>query len=94
MGEEKDKPLVCSTCGSEMVKGGLATEVYRRDSVMITVTGIPAVAVCPRCNNAILEWDIAQQVEDLVQPILKWPENHTLYPVTVTIIFTTHEKPA
>ncbi|MGQ9626664.1 MAG: YgiT-type zinc finger protein [Anaerolineae bacterium] len=84
----------CSTCGAEMVRGGLATEVYRRDSIVVTVTGIPAVAVCPKCGNAIIEWDVAQQVEELVQPILKWPESHTLIPTVVTITFTAQEKAA
>jgi hypothetical protein len=84
----------CSTCGSRMIPQGLATEVYRKEAIVVTVTGIPAVAVCSKCNNAIIEWDVAQQVEDLVQPILKWPPTHSLPALVVTIAFTTGELAA
>jgi len=70
-----------------MVADRTATQVYQRGRVTITVAGIPAVAVCPQCNNAVLEWDVAQQVEDLVQPLLRWTEKHTLPEPVVNVVF-------
>jgi hypothetical protein len=61
--------------------------VYRRAGVVVTVTGIPATSVCPNCGNAVLDWDVAQQVEDLVQPLFRWAESHTLPKPVVSIIF-------
>ena len=81
----------CATCDSPMVLGGLATEIYRNGESVITVTGIPAVAVCSKCDNAIIEWDVAQQVEDLVQPLLKWSEVHSLPAPVVSITFPCRE---
>ena len=68
----------CSVCFSELEKNGSATQVFRRDGVVITITGIPAVAICPTCGNAVLEWDVAQKVEDLIQSLFKWSDSHTL----------------
>lgn len=79
--------MKCATCGADMVRDGVAAEVYRKGQMIVSVAGIPAVAVCSRCNNAILEWDVAQQVEDLVQPLLKWPEDHALPSPIITITF-------
>ena len=84
----------CGTCGSEMVEGGTAVEIYRMNGMVVTVTGIPAVRVCSRCNNAIIEWDTAQQVEDLVQPLLRWAETHTLPNPQVTVSFAVPERMA
>jgi len=70
-----------------MVEKGYATQVYRRGGAVVTVTGIPAVRTCSRCQNAVLEWDIAQQVEDLVTPLFSWQENHTLPAPVITIVF-------
>ncbi len=70
-----------------MVPGQLATQVYRHGNAVVTVTGIPAVALCPQCSNAILDWHIAQQVEDLVQPLLHRPDTHTLPDPVVSITF-------
>jgi hypothetical protein len=72
-----------------MIPGGIATQVYRRNNAVVTVTGIPAVATCPHCGNAILEWHIAQQVEDLVQPLLHRPDTHTLPDPVASITFPT-----
>ena len=83
--------MKCATCDSPMVPGGLVTEIYRHGANVITVTGIPAVATCSKCDNAIIEWDVAQQVEDLVQPLLKWPETHFLPAPVVTITFPCRE---
>ena len=70
-----------------MLEKGYATQVYRRAGVVVTVTGIPAVRTCSRCQNAVLEWDIAQQVEDLVTPLFSWKEKHTLPAPVITIVF-------
>jgi hypothetical protein len=83
--------MKCATCDSPMIPGSLATEIYRDGESVITVTGIPAVAVCSKCDNAIIEWDVAQQVEDLVQPLLKWSEAHSLPAPVVTITFPRSE---
>ena len=79
--------MICSVCSEETRKNGLATQVFRRSGVTVTVTGIPAVSLCPNCGNAILDWDVAQQVEDLVQPLFRWAETHTLPRPIVTITF-------
>lgn len=79
--------MKCATCGSSMIPGSSATEIYRHGESVITVTGIPAVAICSKCDNAVIEWDVAQQVEDLVQPLLKWSESHSLPAPVVTIAF-------
>jgi len=83
--------MKCATCDSPMVPGSLATEIYRHEGSVITVTGIPAVAVCSKCDNAVIEWDVAQQVEDLVQPLLKWAGSHSLPAPVVTITFPCRE---
>ncbi len=73
-----------------MVPGGTATEVYRRGNLVITVTGIPAVFICPQCENAVIEWETAQQIEELVQPILQWADSHTMPSPAVAIAFPQH----
>lgn len=81
--------MKCSVCFEE-IQGhteGVATQVFRRSGVVVTVTGIPTVAICPNCGNAILEWDIAQQVEELVAPLFQWAETHTLPKPVVSITF-------
>ena len=70
-----------------MEDGGQATQVYRRAGSVITVAGIPAVRVCPRCQNAVLEWDIAQQVEDLVRPLFAWADSHSMPKPVITVVF-------
>lgn len=77
----------CSVCSSELHERGIATQVFRRNGVVVTVTGIPAVSLCPTCGNAVLDWDVAQQVEDLVQPMFQWAETHSLPKPVVTITF-------
>jgi YgiT-type zinc finger domain-containing protein len=79
--------MFCSVCNDKMVPGGLATQVYRHGNAVVTVTGIPAVATCSHCGNAILDWHIAQQVEDLIQPLLHRPDTHTLPDPVVSITF-------
>lgn len=75
----------CSLCFSELEENGSATQVFRRDGVVVTITGIPAVAVCPTCGNTVLEWETAQQVEDLIQSLFKWADTHTLPKPIVTV---------
>jgi hypothetical protein len=77
----------CSVCGNEIGEPGVATQVFRRAGVVVTVTGIPAVALCPYCGNAVLDWEVAQQVEDLVQPLFQWSETHTLPKPVITVTF-------
>ncbi|MDI6795270.1 MAG: hypothetical protein QME81_20815 [bacterium] len=88
------KVMKCATCDSPMIPGGLATQIYRQGESVITVTGIPAVAICSKCDNAIIEWDVAQQVEDMVQPLLKWSKGHSLPDPVVSIAFPYHELAA
>ena len=77
----------CSVCSEKIEENGLATQVFRRNGVVVTVTGIPAVAICPNCGNAVLDWEVAQQVEDLIQPMFQWAETHSLPKPIVTITF-------
>ncbi len=77
----------CPVCSSKLEKYGIATQVFRRDGVVVTVTGIPAASLCPACGNAVLDWDVAQQVEDLVQPLFHWAETHSLPKPVVSITF-------
>ena len=79
--------MICSVCLKDTEKNGLAPQVFRRDGVTVTVTGIPAVTTCPHCGNAVLDWEVAQQVEDLVQPLFRWAETHTLPKPIVSITF-------
>jgi YgiT-type zinc finger domain-containing protein len=70
--------MICITCSSEVEQNGAATQVFRRNGVVVTVTGIPAVAVCPSCGNAVLDWDVAQEVEDLIQEVVGQARSLTL----------------
>ncbi len=79
--------MKCSVCTNETKKNGVATQVFRRDGVTVTVTGIPAVSICPYCGNAVLDWAVAQQVEELIHPLFQWAENHTLPKPIITITF-------
>ncbi len=79
--------MICSVCFEETRKNGVATQVFRRNGITVTITGIPAVSICPHCGNALLDWDVAQQVEDLIQPLFQWAETHTLPKPIVSITF-------
>ena len=86
-GGAKGESMKCGTCSSEMIENGTAVEIYRMDGMTITITGIPAVRVCSKCSNAFIEWEVAQQVEDLVRPMLQWAKSHTLPSPQVTVTF-------
>ena len=77
----------CSVCSEKTRSNGIATQVFRRDGLTVTITGIPAVAICPHCGNAVLDWEVAQQVEDLVQPLFEWTKTHTLSKPVISITF-------
>ena len=80
--------MQCTVCNANFEQNSeLATQVYRRNGIVVTVTGIPATAVCSRCGNAVLEWETAQEVEDLVLPLLRWTTTHTMPKPIVTITF-------
>ncbi len=79
----------CAVCGGPMGEDGFATQVYHRNGATLAVTGIPAVRVCTRCNDAVLEWDVAQQVQDLVKVFFTWVDTHTLPRPVATIVFPT-----
>lgn len=56
----------------ETSKNGVAAQVFRRKGVVVIVTGISAAAICSNGGNAVLDWEVAQQVEDLVhQPLFQ-----------------------
>ena len=94
MGEEQNRDKLCPLCGGGMEEGGQATQVYRRSGSVITVTGIPAVRVCPRCHNAVLEWGIAEQVEDLVNPLFGWIDSHSMPKPVITVVLPTRQVAA
>ena len=80
--------MQCTVCNTTFeATTELATQVYRRNGVVVTVTGIPATALCPHCGNAVLAWETAQEVEDLVLPLFQWAETHRLPKPIVTITF-------
>ncbi len=79
--------MKCTICSEEIEEKGIATQVFRRHGLVVTVTGIPAVALCPVCGNALLEWETAQEVEDLVQSLFQWAETHTLPKPVVCVTF-------
>lgn len=86
--------MECTVCHTHFEKNNeLATQIYRRNGVVVTVTGIPATAICPHCGNAILEWETAQDVEDLVKPLFDWAETHLLPKPIVTITFPETAQP-
>lgn len=74
-----------------MIPNGAATQVYRQGHLTITVRGISTVMVCPFCNNTVIEWEIAQQIEELVHSILNWAKTHPLENPTITIAFPERE---
>lgn len=79
--------MICAVCAEETKKNGVATQIFRREGVTVTITGIPAIAMCPYCGNAVLDWDVAQQVEELVQPLFEWAKTHTLPKPIISITF-------
>jgi YgiT-type zinc finger domain-containing protein len=79
--------MKCSICSEEIEKDGGATQVFRRQGVVVTVTGIPALSICPNCGNAVLDWEVAQQVEDLIKPLFDWAETQPLPKPVVSITF-------
>ena len=86
--------MKCPECTSEMLAGGLTSEVYQQGALIVSVTGIPAVFICPNCQNAIIEWETAQEVEELVKPILSWPGKRSLPSPAIAIAFPTLVAPA
>ena len=66
---------------------GYATQVFRRAGAVITITGIPAVRVCQHCQNAVLEWAVAQQVEDLAKSLIEWATSHAINRPMMTVVF-------
>ena len=80
--------MQCTVCNAQFEPTTeVATQVYRRNGVVVTVTGIPATAICPHCGNAVLAWETAQEVEDLILPLFQWAETHLLPKPVVTITF-------
>ena len=80
--------MQCTVCNAHFEPTTeAATQVYRRNGVVVTVTGITATAICPHCGNAVLEWETAQEIEDLILPLFQWAETHLLPKPVVTITF-------
>lgn len=79
--------LKCSMCAEEVQEGGVATQVFQRTGVVVTITGIPAISLCPSCDNAVVAWEVAQQVEELILPLFQGAESHMLPKPVVTITF-------
>jgi len=81
------KIIKCPICFALTEKDGVATQVFRRNGMVVTITGIPAVRVCSHCGHAVIEWETAEQVEKLVQFLLQWTENYRLPKPMVNINF-------
>lgn len=79
--------MICSVCSNKTEKNGVATQVFRRNGIIATISGIPALSLCPHCGNAVLDWEVAQQVEDLISPMFQWAEIHTLPKPVISITF-------
>jgi YgiT-type zinc finger domain-containing protein len=77
----------CSACNHEFATGGKSSQAFSRDGLVVTVTGIPAEAVCPHCGNAVLVWEVAEQVEALVMPLFDPKNRPALSEPVVTIAF-------
>lgn len=91
--KEKIMNKTCTVCQNQFeTVNEFATQIYRRNGVVVTVTGIPATAICPQCGNAVLEWDTAQEVEDLVMPLFRWAETHKLPKPIVNITFPEYAR--
>lgn len=84
---DKSVTMICSVCGYEYGQMGVATQVFRRNGLVVTVTGIPAEQVCDHCGNAVLDWETAEQVEALIQPLFSWADNYPLPKPVVTVTF-------
>lgn len=83
--------MKCSVCLEEFKENGSATLDFSRNGIVVTVTGVSAVAVCPSCGNAILDWQVAKQLEELVQPLFRWAEREKKKPI-VNITIPPHES--
>ncbi len=70
--------MQCAVCSNNIENDGAATQIFCRHGIVVTITDTPAVAIYPVCGNAVLEWEIAQQVEDLVKVLFTWAETYNL----------------
>jgi YgiT-type zinc finger domain-containing protein len=58
--------VICSYCNNEAFKPGLINLTFERDGITVVVRDIPAL-VCTRCNEGVVDSDVADQVLDEVE---------------------------
>ena len=58
--------MICSYCNNETFQPGLINLTFERDGTTVVVRDIPAL-VCTRCNEGIIDSDVADQVLDEVE---------------------------
>lgn len=84
--------MKCLKCFEGDPQIGVTTLAYEREgsAIQIKVEGIPA-EICPVCGEVYLSEAVAQQIHDLVSPLLEVGEGMTeeaiLPPPTVVIQF-------
>lgn len=64
--------MICTKCFEGKPEVGTTSITYHRDNspIQVTVDGIPA-EICPVCGEVYLSDSIAQQIFNLVNPILE-----------------------
>ncbi|HFE65902.1 MAG TPA: type II toxin-antitoxin system MqsA family antitoxin [Chloroflexi bacterium] len=84
--------MKCVNCFSEEPQIGVASLTYEREgsAIRVEVEGVPA-EICPNCGEIYLSEAVAQQIYDLVTPLLEtgeeMMETSLLPPPTVVIHF-------
>ena len=88
--------MKCMKCFEGKPQIGVTTLTYERkgSAIQVKVEGIPA-EICPVCGEVYLSEDVAQQIQDLVSPLLETGKGMTrttiLPPPKVVIHFPPFE---
>ncbi|MCP4359618.1 MAG: type II toxin-antitoxin system MqsA family antitoxin [Chloroflexi bacterium] len=84
--------MKCTKCFNGEPQIGIASLTYEREgsAIQVQVEGIPA-EICPNCGEVYLSEAIAQQIYDIVSPLLEVgkgiTEESILPPPTVVVQF-------
>lgn len=82
--------MKCIKCLEGEPQIGVASLTYEREgsAIQVKVEGIPA-EICPVCGEVYLSEAVAQQIHDLVSPLLEIGEEmaeHTILPAPTVVI--------